>query len=201
MLTFSIDCHDCRTVYSILHIVLLVVLVVVAVVALTAVTALNAPTAWWQRHNNSSGKYWQWRQCQILTATDDRYWQQQPTDIDSADADGGGTLDQAPTSSAAYIRSYAKTFSDFVSIYNHLSHFHNPALACDRYHTYISCLPLKNILLVQALVMSYDYKWLLSHLNHLYTDGGEYQTCNYIFQILYVYKNFFPGIVKLVHMA
>ena len=38
--------------------------------------------------------------------------------------DGGGTLDQAPTSSAAYIRSYAKTFSKFVAVYNHLSHFH-----------------------------------------------------------------------------
>ena len=30
-------------------------------------------------------------------------------------ATGGGTLDQAQTSSAAYIRSYAKTFSKFVA--------------------------------------------------------------------------------------
>ena len=145
MLTFSIDCH---TVHRISHIVLLVVLEVVAL------TAPTAPTAW--QHNNSSVKFWQW----------------QPTDIDSADADGGGTLDRASACPATHIRSYAKTFSKFIAVYNHLSHFHNPALDCDRYHIYVSCLPIKNILLVQALVMYYDFKWLLSHLNHLYTGGG-----------------------------
>ena len=74
---------------------------------------------------------------------------------------GGGTLDQAQTSSAAYIRSYAKTFSKFVAVYNHLSHlshFHKPALDCDHYHIYVSCLSIQNILLVKTLVMSYDFK-------------------------------------------
>lgn len=146
-----------------------------AVTALTAMIALTAVTAW--RHNNSSGKYWQWRQCQILTATADRYWQRQPTDIDNDSRqiltvpgiDGGGTLDRASACPATHIHSYAKTFSKFAAIYNHLSHFHKPALTCDRYHTYISYLLLQNILLVQALVMYYDFKWLLSHL---YTGGG-----------------------------
>ena len=39
-------------------------------------------------------------------------------------ATGGGTLDRASACPATHIRSYAKTFSKFVAIYNHLSHFH-----------------------------------------------------------------------------
>ena len=114
--------------------------------------------------------------------------------------DGGGTLDQAQTSSATYIRSYAKTFSKFIAIYNHLSHFHNPALACDRYHTYVSCLPIQSILLVQVLVTYYDFKWLLSHLNHLYTGGGSIRHATISFTFCMCIK-FLPGIVKLIHMA
>ena len=121
-------------------------------------------------------------------------------------ATGGGTLDQAQTSSAAYIRSYAKTFSKFIAIYNHLSHFHistfPQASTCLWSLSYLckqlvlskySISPgISNVLWFQVIAITFKlfiHRW------------GEYQTCNYSFYILYVYKNFFPGIVKLVHMA
>lgn len=130
-------------------------------------------------------------------------------DNNNNNIDGGGTLDQAPTSSAAYIRSYAKTFSDFVAIYNHLSHFHiftfvtfTQASTCLWSLSYLCKLlthskysispGTSNVLWFQVIAItfkSFIHRW------------GEYQTCNYIFHILCVYKNFLPGIVKLVHMA
>ena len=126
---------------------------------------------------------------------------------DGNGATGGGTLDQAPTSYATYIRSYAKTFSKFVAVYNHLSHFHistfTQASTCLWSLSYLyrlltnskySISPgTSNVLWFQVIAItfkSFIYRW-----------AGEYQARNYIFHILYVYKNFFPGIVKLIPMT
>ena len=106
--------------YRISHIVLLVVLAVVAVVAvvaLTAVTATTAVTAWQCNGNGDDNG----------DDNDNSNDNGDDNGDDNGNGDGtagGGTLDQAQTSSAAYIRSYAKTFFKFVAIYNHLSHFH-----------------------------------------------------------------------------
>ena len=81
------------------------VLAVVAVIALTAVTALTA----WRHNNNGDGNG---------NNNGDGNGNNNGNGNGNNNGDGttgGGTLDRAQTSSAAYIRSYAKTFSKFVA--------------------------------------------------------------------------------------